>query len=193
MLFAIVRDIARFFEKYAIGGSRVAIFGVACFAFICLIFKKNLVLSSNENVSFGKKQFVARMIWVYLFLFYLYIVIGITVLSRSESGTRFVSFELFRIFRNTFQARKQIYENVIMFVPYSILLFGLSKHLRKWWVMLLVGAGSSLLIEVMQWVTHTGYFELDDILTNTIGMLLGYALAYFISKLKDKIRIRRIG
>jgi glycopeptide antibiotics resistance protein len=128
------------------------------------------------------------MVRLFLLVAYLYIVIGITILSRSEGGTSGASFELFRTFRNTFSARKQIYENVLMFVPYAVLLYGLARPFRRWWIALLMGAGSSLLIEVTQWVTRTGYFEVDDILTNTVGMMIGYLVCRIIGNGYRRIR-----
>ena len=192
MLTAIIRDIIRFWREYIFGGISVAVVCVLCVMLFVKFFKRFFVLSTTMETVFSGKRFVAKLVWIFFIIMYIYIVIGITILSRSESGTQFVSFELFRTFRNTFTARKQIYENIIMFVPYAILLYGLSERFRRLWVALLMGMFSSLLIEVVQWTTHTGYFEVDDILTNTIGMLVGYVLAFLVWKAKEKIRTRRI-
>ena len=43
-----------------------------------------------------------------------------------------------------------------------------------------------LLIEVTQWVTKTGCFELDDVLTNTLGMLLGCVVCIVVRRDKSK-------
>ncbi|MBQ8279924.1 MAG: VanZ family protein [Roseburia sp.] len=106
--------------------------------------------------------------------------LGITVLSRSESETRHAYFELFRTFQDTFVARKQIYENVLLFVPYAILLFGLAEFFRNGWLMMGIGLISSFAIEATQWITHAGYFEIDDIWTNVVGMMLGYVLCVIV-------------
>lgn len=39
--------------------------------------------------------------------------------------------------------------------------------------MVLIGFFCSLLIETVQLITHLGWFELDDLLNNTIGCVLG--------------------
>ena len=176
----IVRDIAGFGIRYAPSACIVAAGAVLLSGLVMHFLKKNFVLSSVLEDAVSGKKCVWKLVWIFFLAAYIYIVIGITILSRSESGTRGASFELFRTFRNTFSARKQIYENVLMFVPYAVLLYGLAKPFRRWWVALLMGAGSSLLIEVTQWVTRTGYFEVDDILTNTVGMLLGYTICRII-------------
>lgn len=181
MLFAIVNDITRFFWEYAPIGCLLAFLVMTGYLWYALYWKSKLRLRARDS---RDMRTVARQAtYIFLLTLYMYIVIGITILSRSESGTWGASFEVFRTFRNTFYARKQIYENIIMFVPYAMLLYGLAKRFRSLWRMLLIGAGSSLLIEVTQWLTRTGYFEVDDILTNTIGMLLGYLVCLLIEKL----------
>lgn len=190
MLEAVLKDIAGFGARYAPSACIVAGGAVLLSGLVMLYLKKGFVLSAEIEASVSGKNCVKKLLWIFFLVAYIYIVIGITILSRSESGTRGASFELFRTFRNTFSARKQIYENVLMFVPYAVLLYGLAKPFRRWWIALLMGAGSSLLIEVTQWVTRTGYFEVDDILTNTVGMVLGYLICFGLEKLKNKIKNR---
>ena len=50
----------------------------------------------------------------------------------------------------------------------------LNLRLFSTWLSLLIGMLASLSIETAQLVTHLGRFELDDILTNTAGMLIGH-------------------
>lgn len=188
MLEAVLKDIASFGARYAPSACIVAGGAVLLSGLVMLYLKKDFVLSMEIEESVSAKNCVKKLLWIFSLVAYIYIVIGITILSRSESGTWGASFELFRTFRNTFSARKQIYENVLMFVPYAVLLYGLARPFRKWWIALLMGAGSSLLIEVMQWVTRTGYFEVDDILTNTVGMVLGYLIYRIVEKVYKRIK-----
>lgn len=189
MFEAILRDIAGFGIRYAPSACIVAGGAVLLSVLVMQCLKKCFVLSQTMEEFVCGMCRPGRMVRLFLLVAYLYIVIGITILSRSEGGTRGASFEFFRTFRNTFSARKQIYENVLMFVPYAVLLYGLAKSFRRWWIALLMGAGSSLLIEVTQWVTRTGYFEVDDILTNTVGMVLGYQVCCLVSCCKRLIKI----
>lgn len=180
MLFAIIKDIISFFMAYLLKGSLLAAMVVTCYLCYELYWKKMRLSQTSSERTIQMNHIAGKTICIFLLTLYVYIVIGITILSRSESGTRQASFELLRTFQNTFFARKQIYENVIMFVPYAVLLFVLSKSFHRAWLMLVIGICSSLLIEVTQWVTKTGYFEVDDILTNTLGMLLGYIFCALI-------------
>lgn len=188
MIEIIAGDIIGFGIRYAPSACIVAVGAILLTKLVMLYLKKCFVLSQKMEKLVCEMSRPGRMVRLFLLVAYLYIVFGITILSRSESGTRGASFELFRTFRNTFSARKQIYENVLMFVPYAVLLYGLAKLFRRWWIALLMGAGSSLLIEVTQWVTRTGYFEVDDILTNTVGMTIGYLVCRVIGDGYRRIR-----
>lgn len=184
MIVTIVKDITTFFSIYAPVGFGLALVAACIYRSVPIIF---------QWVSGKKEKAVRRIseketILVFFLVWYLYIVLGITMLSRSESKTRQASFELFRTFQNTFFARKQVYENVIMFVPLAVILYGLSKRFRRLPMVLFTGIMGSLFIEIMQWVTQTGWFELDDILTNTMGMLFGFLLCAAAEKVIDCLR-----
>ena len=64
--------------------------------------------------------------------------------------------------------------NVLLFVPFGYLLPLLWPRVDCWWKLLLCGLFISLLIELMQLVTLRGMFDLDDLMNNTIGALLGW-------------------
>lgn len=63
--------------------------------------------------------------------------------------------------------------NVLMFVPIGGLYKLAVKHSR-WWTMLTVAAAFSLAIELMQLLLHLGYCEVDDLVHNCLGALIGY-------------------
>ena len=63
--------------------------------------------------------------------------------------------------------------NVVVFVPVGILL-GIVIQTIKWWQALLIGCGISICIEVLQFVTHRGFSEFDDVFHNSLGCLIGF-------------------
>lgn len=169
MLLTIAEDIAGFFVDYAETGAMLA--SVAVIIYWCAIFVWRFCLRKTE---LGLAVVGLKSTFLFLLLMYVYIVIGITVLSRRDSQFRQAYFELFRTFQNEFWDPKQICENILLLMPYAILLFGMSSKMRNGWLMFGIGLISSLAIEITQWVTHTGYFEIDDIWMNVLGMMLGY-------------------
>ena len=66
--------------------------------------------------------------------------------------------------------------NIGMFVPYGTFLPAMWQNLRKVWKVFLAGILSILAVEVCQLLTLRGRFDIDDVLLNMIGIMLGYGL-----------------
>lgn len=70
--------------------------------------------------------------------------------------------------------------NVVAFIPFGMFLPVISNHKRKLFGMTLLSFELSLLIEVTQLVSKAGSFDVDDLILNTLGGLLGYCLFKWI-------------
>lgn len=67
--------------------------------------------------------------------------------------------------------------NILLFVPLGYMLPCIFRKLQKaLCVVVLIGFVCSLLTETIQLVTHLGWFDLDDLLNNTIGCIVGVVL-----------------
>lgn len=66
--------------------------------------------------------------------------------------------------------------NIVFFLPLGFLLPFLWKKCT-WWKTLIVGTLVSCLIEGLQAYTRLGVCDIDDVLNNALGALLGYFLA----------------
>lgn len=78
--------------------------------------------------------------------------------------------------------------NILLFVPFGYMLPCLFKKLQKaLWAVVLTGFVCSLLTETIQLVTHLGWFDLDDLLNNTMGCILGVILY------RSFLRERKVG
>lgn len=64
--------------------------------------------------------------------------------------------------------------NVIGFMPFGFMLPLLSDTFRKWYIVLLSGFLLTLLVESAQLFSGIGIFDVDDMILNTLGTLLGY-------------------
>lgn len=64
--------------------------------------------------------------------------------------------------------------NVVMFIPIGWLLPSIFKTQRNFLVFLLTCGMLVLSIELIQWLTLLGRFDIDDIILNMIGLLLGF-------------------
>lgn len=63
--------------------------------------------------------------------------------------------------------------NVVVFVPVGLLL-GIAFKQMTWWKVLLVGCSISAVIELLQFFLMRGFSELDDVMHNTLGCLIGF-------------------
>lgn len=65
--------------------------------------------------------------------------------------------------------------NVVGFLPFGALLPLIARDARKSWKIGLLAAEISAVIEVSQLLFQVGCFDVDDVILNTTGALLGYA------------------
>lgn len=70
----------------------------------------------------------------------------------------------------------QIFLNILLFVPFGFLLPIISERLRSLWLTTVTGFIFSAGIETMQYITGRGLTEVDDVINNTAGALVGYIL-----------------
>ena len=64
--------------------------------------------------------------------------------------------------------------NVRAFVPFGLFLPLLVKRVRSMGETVLLGVEFSLLVEILQLYSKVGSFDVDDILLNTLGVVLGH-------------------
>lgn len=115
--------------------------------------------------------------------------------SHADSGYAY-NLVLFKEIRRFIIYRKKlgmeafllnIVGNVVGFMPFGFFLPVISRRSRHWYNTLLLSFSFSLCIEVTQLVFKVGSFDVDDMVLNTLGGLLGFILY----KIVQKIRIRR--
>lgn len=117
--------------------------------------------------------------WI-LFAIYVVLLIKITILER-EFGSRVgISLRLFGTFGDS-RANAYVVENLLLFIPYGTLLPPIWKRANHGVVCIFTGAITSVAIEITQLLTQRGYFQVDDIVMNTLGTVCGY-LVYRIIK-----------
>ena len=72
--------------------------------------------------------------------------------------------------------------NVVMFVPLGVFLPALWPKTRSIWRFLQLLAAILLAVELVQLVTLLGAFDVDDLLLNTLGALMGWGGWRFLTK-----------
>lgn len=65
--------------------------------------------------------------------------------------------------------------NVVVFIPVGLLLSCTFKQMT-WWKTLLIGCSISITVEALQFWFMRGFSELDDVMHNTVGCLIGWCM-----------------
>lgn len=128
-----------------------------------------------------------------------YIAVVITVTMLRGDGYNGTNFHLFRAWREawnnfSFKNWANVLLNVAMFVPLGVLLPWIHKLFRKWYVGISCSFGFSLVIEIFQYVTSRGLFDIDDLFANTLGVVFGYGLfmAIYSAVTKKEKKAKRV-
>lgn len=129
-------------------------------------------------VGLWKRRWVPGLLAGYVFFLF-----SLAVLARSATPEAQYALRPFWSYLEWEEEGVQILANVAVFVPLGLLL-----GLQIGWRAVPVGAGFSILIELLQLVTHRGMFEFDDMIHNTLGTLLGAALAALLLRRRGKRR-----
>ncbi|WP_179197780.1 VanZ family protein [Hymenobacter crusticola] len=75
-----------------------------------------------------------------------------------------------------------LFGNIALFVPFPLLIF-LVIGVNESYKFIFISFFTSLLIEIMQYTFKVGVADIDDILLNTIGAIVGVALMRGIGRL----------
>lgn len=118
---------------------------------------------------------------------YICVVLGITVFNRLPYDRVKYNMELFWSYRAAAENRKLVWEivlNYFMLLPFGIM--GVF-YLKGRWVILL-GFLSSVAIELTQFFMRRGFFEFDDIIGNTLGVIIGVGIYHLMKQICKRNR-----
>ena len=122
-------------------------------------------------------------------VFYLSFVITITLTKRATGTAEKYNLQLFwsyrKIYAGSYALIAQIFWNIVLFIPIGAM-FSLIWKKKSFWLYIGCGLLLSLGIEILQLLMHRGLFEFDDMLHNTIGMILGVLLVFPFEKQKRR-------
>ena len=119
-----------------------------------------------------------RLGWI-LFFVYCGFLLWLTILSRQpRTGERVFKWELLWAYRawiagESFGRTESIQNinNILVFMPFGALFPG-----KRWKALLLTALLFSVGIETIQYVFNLGWCEIDDVICNALGAIVGYGL-----------------
>ena len=132
-----------------------------------------------------KIRTLGKVLFVLYIFFLLYFLIfsdwyGRTGVSR-EYQYNLVQFKEIKRFieyreeLGAFAVFTNLFGNILIFMPFGFFI-SMASRARGFFMTLFYSFGLSLCVEVFQLLTKVGSFDVDDLLLNTIGGVLGYIL-----------------
>jgi glycopeptide antibiotics resistance protein len=157
--------------------------------FICLIWiLKSLIVRRTSDTAFLKWK---RLTLLYVLYLYFFITIAITLLSREPGSRKELNLKLFSTILSSQNNNVYPAENILLFIPFGFLLPLLWNKFRNVFFCLLAGLIFSLSIEAIQYATQRGYTQIDDVIMNVFGTMIGYSVVSFIMAAANIWRKRR--
>ena len=137
-----------------------------------------------------------------MFLFLLYLILLTYFLFFAESYGRvsaqreyrynltlFKEIQRFWIYRRELGwfSFYNILGNVVAFVPFGTILPVIWKKTRGFFRILFLTFGFSLTVETVQLISKVGIFDVDDLLLNTLGGIIGYIVFAVCNHVRRKV------
>lgn len=183
-----ITDILSYLKEYIMLGIILIIFlGVTFFIGYKIIYKK--LMKGTKTISKGK------LLLYGISIVYIVILLGAVFLNRGSlygnANLHIFSSYLEAYHKMDISLFRNIILNILLFVPLGFLLPIYSDKLKKSYIVILIGLLTTLLIEYLQYITRMGIFEIDDILNNTVGTIIGYSafMIYYSLKKKEKRKL----
>ncbi len=127
---------------------------------------------------------VLFFLYILTLIYFLFFAEGYGRVSEVEREYRynlipFTEIRRFWIYREQlgfFAVFTNIFGNVMGFIPFGFILPVIAGRTRNFIFITAAGFSLSLFVEVVQLITRVGSFDVDDLILNTLGALLGYLL-----------------
>ncbi|MBO5569415.1 MAG: VanZ family protein [Clostridia bacterium] len=119
------------------------------------------------------------------------LILWITILSRDKLIGTQVTYHLFHAlisFLKEIQRGRvgaNFLGNIVLFIPVGVLV-PIVADWRQLWKTAVIGFAFSLLIETLQLITSRGCFDLDDVILNGLGTVIGFGIYRAVEKLFTK-------
>lgn len=150
-----------------------------------------------------KKETKRKIKWISVVLFIIYLILLTYFLFFAESCGRVLSereysynlqplkeikrFWIYREQLGFFAVFTNIIGNVLCFVPFGAIFPVLNRKTRHFVVIVLLSFQFSLIVECIQLISKVGSFDVDDLLLNTIGGMIGYLVFCVCNRVRRNI------
>lgn len=138
------------------------------------------------------KRYVRSLVGGIVLSFDCSFIFVMTLFGRRIGGIRNFDLEAFDSYYVAFvegnmEVLLQILVNIAMYIPLGFLLPCCFRFCEKYRYTLLVAIATSVVIELIQVIFKIGWFEVDDIINNTLGAVIGIIFSKTLSCAKMKL------
>lgn len=134
------------------------------------------------------KKWADKEKWLWLLVVYLILLIQITVFRFGIDWIvwgepRVVNLDPITTLRflKPWAVLYNVVGNIGWFVPFGFLLARLWPYKQRFLPILFLGAGLSMSIELLQYLFNTGITDVDDLIFNTLGTVLGWLIYHLLA------------
>lgn len=158
--------------------------------FITSIFLTNRFIANNYYDTKEDREKINKISFIMIFIVYLIMLFNLTIFSRFLNGYTYnlIPFKTilgYWAFPDIHNILVNIVGNIIIVMPLQFLLIKIF-NINNYSKCLLIDIILVLSIETIQLISHTGVFDVDDMILNLIGM----SIMYFLTTGKHKLLIK---
>ncbi|MFJ8090910.1 VanZ family protein [Lysinibacillus sp. NPDC095746] len=154
----------------------------------------------RKQLSDRKKQIrIKKLVLGAVFIGYIIFVLELTVFGRGTSHSLQMNLQPFSGYidawkKYSLRDLQNCIFNILMFVPLGIFLPLISSKFKKFKWLLLIVISATLSIETYQTLSGAGIFELDDLMNNSLGGIMGYQFYRLGASIVDhkKVKIKSL-
>ena len=122
--------------------------------------------------------------WILGLGFYIAILIQMGVISRTPGSISEMVWIPFQTPGGDYLVVLYSLANLVIFIPFGILVPKVFRRVDSVWAMALVTFMTSVVIEIVQFMLACGYSEVEDVIMNVAGGVIGYLIIRRIGKKK---------
>jgi len=140
-----------------------------------------LILINGLWYQFRSCLFISliKIICLGLFAAYMYTLLQQTYFSRLPGSRNTVSLILGETWQGSVQSKAYVIENILMMIPFGILLPIVLRPAENIFCCIPLGFFFSVSLEYAQFLSQRGHMQVDDVVMNVIGTVIGYL--FFVS------------
>ena len=164
--------------------------------FIASVYFINRLIANYYYDTIEDRRRMNRVSYIIALVIYIIMFFNLTIFGRITNSYYTYNLIPFRTligywaYPNTHNTIVNIIGNILVLMPVQFLIMKIFD-IKRYKISLIIDISLSLLIEIIQLISHAGVFDIDDIFLNVLGMSIVYVIVMkkykILSNYKDKL------